>query len=57
MFFLEVPQTGVTHKHLPRAWTLYNLVSIKGVLHSFSTKNIIYDKMDLRGFLYFHVTI
>ena len=57
MFFLEVPQTGVTHKHLPRAWTLYNLVSIKGVLHSFSTKNIIYNKMDLRGFLYFHLTI
>ena len=27
-----------------------------GVLHSFSIKNVFYDKMDLRGF-YFHVTI
>ena len=27
-----------------------------GVLHSFSIKNIFYDKMDLRLF-YFHVTI
>ena len=27
-----------------------------GILHSFSLKNIFYDKMDLRLF-YFHVTI
>ena len=32
-----------------------NLRHSMGALHSFSTKNIFYDKMDLRLF-YFHVT-
>ena len=49
-------KAGGTKKNLSPFYHKKNLGHLMGVLHSFSIKNIFYDKMDL-GFFYFHVTI